>query len=262
MIELKVNLDPLNPGQFFACCGLLDLLEGSGTNTLSHFVSSTESARRAQFIVRGDGIDLSRELDELRLSQVIAAKEIHMSIERGIRPIYVITHKREWRFDWWLTEFGDQSTELKCWAGQVQSVALAKELFRLLSPLTDPEGLFDFAAMTKSKFGIDPRSAWNALDFGYSPNQHDMDIATYPAVEVMGCLGLQSFRPTVLLGRKLRYALWRQELPYTVARLAAFMPWSSLRHRSYEFSIDKRGQSYKFFSFSKVLGEVGTVNEA
>jgi CRISPR-associated protein Csx14 len=254
-MDLKVRIDPLNPGQFFACCGLLAMLEGAGINAASRFETSPDSARRAHFVVAANGGDVPTALDDLRQSTVDAAEK-DVEVEPTIEPVAIRTATQFWRLDWWLTEFGDASTELKCWAGQVKSLALISELFHLVNPNAELESLFDFAVMTKAKFGIDPRSAWNALDFGYSPDKHGKDAATYPMVEALGCLGLQSFRPTVLKGRKVRYALWMQQLPCSVARLAAFMPWSGLDHRSYEFSIDKRGQSYKFFSFSKFLGEV------
>ena len=111
--------------------------------------------------------------------------------------------------------------------------------------------LFNLPRMTKAKFGVDPRSAWKALDFGYSPNEHDTDAATFPAVEVLAAIGLQGFRPQAGRRERVSYALWQEPLPATVARMAFRAPWFGLRYREFEFSIAKRGQSYKYFTFAK-----------
>ena len=34
MPELRIPFDPCNPGQFYACCGLIELFELSGAQTL------------------------------------------------------------------------------------------------------------------------------------------------------------------------------------------------------------------------------------
>jgi CRISPR-associated protein Csb3 len=109
--------------------------------------------------------------------------------------------------------------------------------------------------MMKTRFGIDPRSAWNALDMGYSPNEHSQDTATFPVVELLGAIGLQGFRPDAGRRESVRYHLWRIWLPRVPARKAAIFPWPGLAAASYEFSIAKRGQSYKFFTFAKPVEE-------
>jgi CRISPR-associated protein Csb3 len=113
------------------------------------------------------------------------------------------------------------------------------------------EGLFVRSRMMKSKFGIDPRSAWNALGVGFSPNEHGQDSATFPAVEFLGAIGLQGFRPDVVKRDSVSYFLWNEKLPRLVARRAARNAWKGLKHAEYRFEIAKRGQSYKFFNFGK-----------
>lgn len=248
MAEIRIPLDPLNPGQFFACCGLFDLLSCSADQQcqpLAHFRIDEKIARRAEFLISCVESDLRRELRDLKQGTVTAGNDP----EPGIAPVELATNSRMFTFDWWLDEFRADSTDLKCWAGQVRSKNLMDELLAIFPAEIDSEQLFSARAMSKSKFGIDPRSAWNALDFGYSPNEHNKDAATYPAVEILGCLGLQAFRPAPKK-RTVEYCLWQEDLPADVASLAAFYPWSGLACARYKFEISKRGQSYKFFTFS------------
>jgi CRISPR-associated protein Csx14 len=246
--EIRIALDPLNPGQFFACCGLFDLLSSSldqKCQLLARFQVDPKIARKAEFVVKDVEADLRQELACLKRALVTAGDEP----EPSIAPVQLTTSSRIIALDWWLDEFHESPTDLKCWAGQVKSKTLVQELLLLLPAEVKSKELFCAHTMSKSKFGIDPRSAWNALDFGFSPNEHNKDAATYPAVEVLGCLGLQAFRPSPKK-RTVEYSLWLESLPASVASLAAFYPWTGLPCSSYKFEISKRGQSYKFFTFS------------
>jgi len=254
MDEIRVPLDPMNPGQFFACCGLFDLLAAQGSEVLARFEASESKPRQAAFVVQGAQMKLGAVLTALREGHSSSTQpNDRENLEESIFPVELRSGDRQWHLDWWLDDFLDKTVSLKCWAGQVKSGNLVSELLTLIAPETKEDHLFTVQAMSKAKFGIDPRSAWNALDFGFSPNEHNQDAATYPAVEVLGCLGLQTFRP-VLKRRQVRYSLWTEYLPIMVARLAAFRPWSGLPRFEYEFPVDKRGQSYKVFGFAQFQG--------
>jgi CRISPR-associated protein Csb3 len=233
---------------------LFDLLADGEGEVLARFEANEGRPRQAAFVVENARTELVALLTDLRGAGSKSARpKDREELEESVFPVELWAGGREWRLDWWLDEFLDRTTSLKCWAGQVKSGNLVSELLTLIEPETADDELFRAWAMSKAKFGIDPRSAWNALDFGFSPNEHNKDAATYPAVEVLGCLGLQTFRP-VLQRRQVRYNLWTECLPIMVARLAAFRPWTGLPRFEYEFSIDKRGQSYKFFEFAKFQG--------
>jgi CRISPR-associated protein Csx14 len=254
MDEVRIPIDPLNPGQFFACCGLFELLSGKGQEVFARYEASELTPRRATFVVEGSTRTLSSALGMLRQAESESVRPADREgMEESVFPVALSCGERCWSLDWWLDEFRDKTTQLKCWAGQVKSGNLVSELLTLIEPESAEQSLFTASAMSKAKFGIDPRSAWNALDFGYSPNAHNKDAATYPAVEVLGCIGLQTFRP-VLKKRLVSYCLWTEWLPLTVARLAAYRPWPGLSRFEYEFSIGKRGQSYKFFGFAQFRG--------
>ena len=235
-------MDPWNPGQFYACCGLVELL-----NTESHFALDKARPRRAEFIMESDAdLDLNHVLHDLRNANYT----FDPVGEKSVWPVSIDFHGRKIQLDWWLDVFYEKTHHLKCWAGQVTTGKLIEELREGLNA-EGTEGLFLRSKMMKSKFGIDPRSAWNSLGVGFSPNEHGQDSATFPAVEFLGAIGLQGFRPDVKKRDSVNYFLWQDNLPRLVARRAARAPWDGLAGAAYCFEIAKRGQSYKFFNFGK-----------
>lgn len=246
MSELCVRMDPLNPGQFFACCGLFELIDLEKPGALSRFVLNEARPREASFIVSEDA-DLNQILARLR-SATPEFADGESDPPAPVRPAILPYNGQMLVLDWWLDDFRQETVPLKCWAGQVTTAKLFSELLPMLDETSSGGDLFDRSRMTKSKFGVDPRSAWNALDFGFSPNEHGTDAATFPAVDILAAIGLQGFRPDG--GRRLAYHLWQVPLPAAIARVAFRSPWDGLPSRGYRFSIDKRGQSYKYFTFA------------
>lgn len=248
MPEIRVRMDPLNPGQFFACCGLFELFTVEHQNTVAWFEIDDRQPRRAFFIVRHPAAPL--DLDAL-LSRLLEANLQYPDeeIEPALRPATVRDGANVFVLDWWLNEFRDKAVVLKCWAGQVTTKNLFSELLPLIGNMGAGEDLFYCARMTKAKFGVDPRSAWNTLDFGFSPNEHGRDSAVFPVVEVMAAFGLQTFRPAVASRQRIGYSLWKSPLALAVARQAFRSPWDGLPVRPCTFAIQQRGQSYKYFTF-------------
>lgn len=249
MPELRLPLDPCNPGQFFACCGLFELAATKAANVTARFVCREDRPRRAEFVIAGPNLPgLETFLASLR---ELTFEPIGGGEEESIRPMRLRIDGHPLELDWWLDEYRARATNLKCWAGQVTTRKLFEELPPLIDIGATAAGLMNAGGMTKSKFGADPRSAWNALDFGYSPNVHNQDAATYPAVEVLAAIGLQGFRLRAENRECVAYSLWTVDLPLAVARLAARAPWHGLPRFDYHFEIAKRGQSYKYFTFGQ-----------
>lgn len=250
MTELRIPLDPLNPGQFFACCGLFELCGWTQPSTKAWFAVDEAVPRHADFVLDSpQTMELSHILSILRG----ATYEMLPHADLSIQPVRISVEGRAMMLDWWLDVFGERTTPLKCWAGQVTTAKLFADLPALIKSATMPHDLFYSPVLTRSKLGIDPRSAWNALDFGFSPDKHNRDSATYPIVEVLGAIGLQGFRPDATRRDSVTYQLWRVPLPLAVGRLAAFSGWPGLPLMKYQFSIAKRGQSYKFFTFGSFV---------
>jgi CRISPR-associated protein Csx14 len=245
--DLRISLDPLNPGQFFACCGLFELIHLEERGALARFDVDASRPRTAEFLVE-TSLDLKTMLGRLRTAK---AEFPDGKIEAAIRPAAIPYNGCALTLDWWLDEFREKAVNLKCWAGQVTTGNLFSELLPLLGEEGSGLDLFTRPAMTKAKFGVDPRSAWNTLDFGFSPNEQGKDAATFPAVEILAAIGLQDFRPKVERRKGIFYSLWQNPLPAPVARLAFRSPWPGLSYRGFSFEIAKRGQSYKYFTFAK-----------
>ena len=250
MSELRVPMDPLNPGQFFACCGLFELMAKGAPGACAHFIADEARPRRAEFVVTGEGLlQLGIVLGALRE----ATFEFDEEGKESVWPVRLNIVGEVFVLDWWLDAFRDKPSKLKCWAGQVTTRKLFTDLLGLIEPDGGADRLMTAAKMTKSKFGVDPRSAWNALDFGFSPDIQKKDTATYPAVEILAAVGLQGFRPKAERRERLAFHLWTTPLPLVVARMGAVAAWDGLPRFDYEFSISPRGQSYKYFALAKFI---------
>lgn len=255
--NLRVRLDPLNPGQFFACCGLFELLSMEEPGLLSCFALDPQKPRMAHFCIHiASGSEkLGRVLGQLRHATATFPNE---DVQPPIKPAVIAFGERRLDIDWWLDEFLKDTTNIKCWAGQVTTRGLFAELLRKVDVESTCEDLFERPVSINSLLGVDPRSAWNTLDLGFSPNEHKVPSTVFPAVEVLAALGLQYFRPDSRNRSKVLYSLWKEPLPASIARLAFIAPWDGLQCINLVFEICKRGQSYKYFSFARRAEKEGT----
>jgi hypothetical protein len=250
MPELRFSLDPRNPALFYACCGLIELLDIAGYDTLASFYVDRHHPRRAEFVVEGNrDSTLDALVGAIKGAKFQPGSSDQPPYKNAIAPVSISIFDREVELDWWLREFHDQATPLKCWAGQVTTSKLTSELTKLL-PETGCS--FESDGFTSTRFGIDPRSAWVALDLGYSPNEQGQESRTYPVVELLAAFGLQGFRPSGSRSEGFTYALWLDPLPCVVSRTAAVQPWDGLAAVKYRFQLGERG-SYKYFSFAQPI---------
>ena len=252
MPELRIPFDPCNPGQFYACCGLIELFELSGAQTLSKFVVNWKRPREATFVLASDAAlelgAIANAVREARYKPLQRPEAEDKTPETdSIAPAQVAIFGREIVLDWWLGWFRQKASQLKCWAGQVTT----QKLICVLPALLAGENLsFDEGVPTTTRFGIDPRSAWVALNLGYSPNEQGQESRTYPVVEMLGAFGLQGFRPAGSRAEGFTYHLWLTPLPRVVARSVCARSWPGCESAAYRFSLGVRG-SYKYFSFAE-----------
>ncbi len=255
MAELRIPLDPCNPGQFYACCGLIELFDITGAQTLSNFEVNWRRPREATFVLASEAsLELSAITQAMREAEykLLPRPEAQDKApdKDSIAPSLVAIFGKKIVLDWWLECFWHRACSLKCWAGQVTT----QKLVSILPPLlADNNVSFDDGVLTTTRFGIDPRSAWVALSLGYSPNAQGQDSRTYPVVELLGAFGLQGFRPAGSRAEGFTYYLWLNPLPRSVARSVCARAWPGCESAAYRFSLGGRGKSYKYFSFAEPL---------
>ncbi len=268
MAELRIPLDPCNPGQFYACCGLIELFELSGTQTLSKFVVNWHSPRQATFILESSSSPdllgvfnllrnpdiyeyVSRQKMRDRNRKQQSDKEGEQTDDGDKAPALRLHVKgRIFEIDWWLDVFRQKVSPLKLWPGRATTQTVMTTLIRALPARISQYDLFDTSgAYVKGRFGIDPRSSWEALDQGYSPHAQNENVLTYVVVELLGAVGLQGFRPRIVSRGVYGYSAWACPIPPQVARTVCARAWDGFPAAEFVFRLEQRS------SRSKRLGD-------
>jgi CRISPR-associated protein Csx14 len=240
--RICIRVDPTNPGQFFACCGLLEL-----ANLLS------DEGAEACFINDKFCLTSSKSLCDLINALVETPPKALSEIENGIQvkpliaPLQLTLCNKQgigFILNAWMTVkinkgavITDANPPWNFWSGNQTSLqiwsALRAELIKQLNESKETllsENLFFERKPLSGRFGFDPGAAWNALDVGFSPNEQSMYVASSPVVELLAAVGLQRFRPQLSKDKNsFIYALWETPLPPGVACVAAsgFLPPAS-----------------------------------
>ncbi|MHB1037412.1 MAG: hypothetical protein ACYC35_22995 [Pirellulales bacterium] len=228
---ISVNVDLSNPGQFFACCGLLELADRLWTESsvLGAFSSS-------QFHVWADLPDVSlRRIIDSFVNTVVQQLDCQ---DAAASPL-LLGEPFCLRLDWWRkVEAPDKrrvdmggGDQLKPWAGKqfgpliFDAMKSACVGLDLVAPFDDSRAVYGLKdgkvkKKTISPFYFDSRREETSLDIGFSPDEQDMSVNAYPAVESLALVGLQRFRPAVDDGGSVRsflYTAWSDPLPPAVA---------------------------------------------
>jgi len=221
---ISVNVDVTNPGQFFACCGLLELAdrlwpgaEGWFSGPCFHVACTAEPCELIAGVV------------DALMGCTVYAQE---SEDPKTAPLF-LSNPIAMRLDWWLTH-GEVNRFFKTWASNATSRQMfekwRKPLRRLRGQaLAKPEQILTLDQRLQGSYGFDSAVGWDALNIGFSLNEHAglKQMPTRPFVELLGTIGLQRFFPRVRVsgsGKQARaivnYATWRVPLPPIVAGIA------------------------------------------
>jgi CRISPR-associated protein Csb3 len=241
--SFSVNVDVTNPGQFFACCGLLELahrlwpgaegwfedgrfcvsplgLSHCSLNDMIHALIICDAHTEKQKKDNGSGTELGEE-SESKINPVLLGPPI------GIR------------LGWWLRDDGTPNL-FKTWAANATSQQMFRKWREPLKEGMDQfnshlEQVFDLSARVQGSYGFDSQLGWDALAVGFSLNEHAQykKLPTHPAVELLGAVGLQRFFPDLDAEQQIvRYSTWHAALSPAVARLAAIgMLPTATKHR-------------------------------
>jgi hypothetical protein len=201
---IRVTVDPSNPGEFFACCGLLELAdrlwsrsEGwfsdgrfclSAPGTLSAILQALVS-RLPEEVTRIDRVPVKNLIAPLRLTiegadpvELVLDAWMTVKVEKGA---VLAAPNSPWNF------WSGQQTSLRVWSALREALT---EQMKTLAPVSY-ETLFVHRVPLRGRFGFDPGAAWNALDAGFSPNEQNIKVASSPALEMLAAVGIQRFRP-------------------------------------------------------------------
>lgn len=249
-----VDLDPTNPGEVLACLGFFELVAERDPDAMGGFPDGAcGGGGRGRFEVTAS--DHGWVDDWSALLRRVEAQEVDFPGKRTIAPVRLTGLGVPRELDWWLEPAKTEDSRLKLWAGQVTSLQLVRDCASALkSPALDLSAvpsLLQQSVPMGSTFGFDPRAGWLSLDVGYSPNDIHQPVERFPVVELLGAIGLQTFRPepTDRRSRGYRYFLWSNPLPGSVARAAFAGALEGLEGCRYAFSVRNSG-SFKVFDRS------------
>lgn len=272
--NVRIPVDLTNPGQFFACCGLLELASRIEPESVGWFDGS-------EFIIAADvptvlGAFFECEVD-VRMAEVTddapqddddntlsdsTTPEAH---RHRIAPMQ-LRSPFDLRLDWWNCK-DTQDQKLKTWsAGQrVTDLLLSfRKGKRRIPSMRDHvadvvrrfphDWLRAMAAISEpGAFSYDSRlSRNNALDLGHTDVQ---TFAFSPAVDVLTLVALQRFRPLMVRAwARNQYHTWRDPLSVQVAAPVAVGAIPQLADRCYEFPIKPRDAQgrYKLFGHAQL----------
>ncbi len=249
---MSIPVDLLNPGQFFACCGLFELADRRwpDAGVCGHFEPGL-------FLLKANegACSLARLLTEFAEASfdVLDTTEVAASRLQIHAPFAL-------RLDWWRSDAGaGGAAHLKTWAGKQRGPTI----FRLMkeavsravsvgSPFDYSEAVFDSKdgkakKKTISPFYFDSRRERTSLDLGFSPDEQDMSVEAYPAVDSLALVGLQRFRPFVdpaAYPRCFVYTAWAEPLPVSVAAPTVCGAVSVRSCGSFRFTRPSRGGEY------------------
>jgi len=251
--NITVNVDVTNPGQFFACCGLLELADrlwpgaDGWFEAIDKFVLWTEDRAASVELLCKNVIDSAltpllptddlKQLDELNkrksdLKQrkkslsMIDEKERKRLNSKRIVSVFHLKSPFKLRVDWWLVENCD-ADHLKTWAGQQAITGLADAIKAAL-PVVSGNAIFEIEKVVRRQsngeavapLSFDAGRVGTAQDFGYSPDKIGQAITCSVWVEFLTLIALQRFALKPDSNGFFTYRVWNEPLPASVAAIA------------------------------------------
>lgn len=268
---IRVKVDPCNPGQFFACCGLLELAdrlwhgaegwfeerefqiacEGTLRKLLEQLCAAKITSSLSEQQIKR--LDTLQSLKKSKLTQVDVADKFELSELWKHERLY-ISSPFDLCIDWWRDNEG-KPTAMKTWAAKQRVLTIARAMQSPLqtvgwSDLTGDVCLTRAVTVEALPFYFDSglSGQGSALDAGFSFDALGFKMPFRPLLELAAFVGLQRFRPAQVPGRKrFRFCLWSTPLLPPVAAAVASGAVDSNGARQYEFRLLKRSDYMKAF---------------
>ncbi|ACI99322.1 type I-U CRISPR-associated protein Cas8c [Rhodospirillum centenum] len=258
MATSSIPVDLRNPGQVFACLGLMEAAEILGDPAEGGFFwKDRETHVRFTLTTPGEADPVLTVLRFLTQAEVVALAPYHSGIRDSHKIRTVETKNREFPcplpaetalpiflqadgvrvpISHWVDSFGKYNIEkrlfissgvdnVKFWAGNNSGAKIANLGLSIIKSVSDDihsisAHPFAFAHPQSSSFRFDWRRDYIPLDVGFSPNDHDKKVRMvgYPLVELLAAIGLQHARPLRLQNLAYRYGAWGARVPTLFAR--------------------------------------------
>lgn len=242
--EIAVRVDLANPGQYFACCGLLELAHRIRPGTEAWFADG-------HFMLRGlhCAAELFNALHECEIANTMTSEQSRRRTELGemgqkaLKADPALEAEKKaldslWRespvlfgdpfglrVDWFLDTRGGGKS-FKTWAGQQSIIDIVTDL-RPLMPQAEPTSKRWLTSAVSNgcvplNFDSNLGGAGADLDIGFSFDplkKLGLRIGMRPVIEFLAFVGLQRFRPA-RLEDTWEYGVWARPMGAELAALA------------------------------------------
>jgi CRISPR-associated protein Csb3 len=281
---IHIKLDPTNPGQFFACCGLLELADRIWPGTKGWFEKNTFCLLTTKDAADASAIGILGQLADcvltntmttqqvVRLGELSAMKgharektsdldEEKKLLEKLRREGPILLHAPfHLRLDWFQDDSAGGS-RFKTWAGQQSVLDIASSMKKAIEApdwrtRAPDEWLSNTVRGCGLPFNFDSHlgGQGSALDIGFSFDPLAASATTRiestarPCLELLAFIGLQRFRPRQLMNdNRYVYCTWNQPLPPELAAPAACGVFSLAGGPLFEFRLLYRTKYLKSF---------------
>lgn len=249
--NITVSVDVTNPGQFFACCGLLELAESLWPGVEGRFHGGEFQINQNMSELIGKLRHARYRLVELSPADLRArngGKDVKSP--KTIQPFEVeLENGSSITFDWWLEPFKHHG--LKLWSGSNSLGTFVEDVFGVIRQDQSPDILTASFQLPRQPFWFAATRPLHERHFGVSMDKLKLEkreFQHFPYVELLAIIGLQRFWPAVMSRGLFRYCTWRDFLPTSLASAVVCGMVSSLIQGTFEFPvIDRDDNGHKQF---------------
>ncbi|HLK62190.1 MAG TPA: type I-U CRISPR-associated protein Cas8c [Bryobacteraceae bacterium] len=274
---IQIAFQPTNPGQFFACCGLLELADRLWGGVEGWFAGNTFHLRPTRPVSNWSAAELIDDLAQCPLTNTMTAaqherheklsampkkvREADAGLEAEKKSLdalhreapVVLGAPLRYTIDWFQDDRSGGS-DFKTWAGQQSVVDIASGMQRLIErEASAKEWLFRSSDGdgVPFQFDSDIGSSGSALDLGFSMDPlkaTGLKTRTRPMLELAAFVGLQRFRPRRMgTDNVYHYFAWGEPLLPEAAAPVVCGAVECLRLRGFRFSLLYRTKYLKSF---------------
>lgn len=279
---ISINVDPTNPGQFFACCGLLELAsriwpgaEGWFSATGGQFnirradLETIEQSELFTGLLSCDIFSTMTDAEISRLKTLQNKKKSDITTDDEREKVCLSKNRERERIilgspfdlgiDWWSDDLAGGS-RFKTWAGKQFIIDLVRGMRSSISESWSEQGSekwlshFTNNGSLPMYFDSDIGGCSSSIDVGFSLDSLDLRSHTRPMIEMAAFAGLQRFRPdSDTRGGPFTYATWHDPLSVILASAICSGAIERSNIKRYSFSLLYRTKYLKSFLPSKHL---------